>query len=123
MNCRELINKNQYYKPINDGTDHNYRLLIHQLQKGSLLIPLSKSVYQILNEKILKPTFSPASLNSNSNDFKIFQKLFEQSNEKLSKDLKDVSASSIALFVPTDQAFNSSLRRDQIDSLISDKVS
>jgi hypothetical protein len=122
VNCRELINKNQYYKPINDGTDHNFRLLIHQLQKGSLLIPLSKSVYQILNEKILKPTFSPASLNSNNNDFKIFQKLFDQSNEKLSKDLKDVSASSIALFVPTDQAFNLSLRRDQIDSLISDKV-
>jgi hypothetical protein len=83
---------------------------------------LSKSVYQILNEKILKPTVSPSSLNSNSNNFKIFQKIFEKSKEKLSKDLKDISASSVALFLPTDKAFETSLRRDQIDSLISDNV-
>ena len=113
------MSKNQYYKRIHDGTEHNYRLLIHQLQKGSLLVPLAKSVYQLLNDKILKPTPSPNNGLPNNN-FKIFQQLFENSNEKLIKDLKDSTAPSIVIFVPTDEAFETSLRRDQIDSLLAD---
>ena len=125
VNCRELVHKNQYYKLISDGgMEHNYRLLIHQLQKGSLLIPLGKTVYQTLNEKILKTSssLSSSSPQNSSHNFKIFQKLFENSSEKLSKDLKEAAVASMAFFVPTDHAFESSLRRDQIDSLLADHL-
>ena len=111
--------KNRYYKPVQDGSgnDHyNYRLLIHKLQTGSIITPLTKTVYQILNEKILKPTLV-------KNNFKIYQKIFAQSQDKLSSELnKQHKTSAITLFVPTDEAFKTSLRSEQIESLIADKV-
>lgn len=107
------MHKNQYYKEVIDGSDYNYRLLFHKLQPGSLLIPYTKSVYQLLLEKVLKPA-----LNFNSN-YKIFQKIFSQSNDQLVKDLS-TATTPITIFIPTDHAFKS-LRQDQIDSLIADK--
>jgi hypothetical protein len=119
VNCKEIVYKNQYHKLVYDGsgTDtYNYRLLIHKLQTGSIITPLTKTVYQILNEKILKPTLA-------KNNFKIFQKLFAQSQDKLTADLnKQLKTATITLFVPTDDAFKSSLRNEQIESLIADKA-
>jgi hypothetical protein len=120
VNCKEIVFKNQYHKPVYDGSgsdSYNYRLLIHKLQASSIITPLTKTVYQILNEKILKP-------NLTKNNFKIFQKLFAQSQDKLTVDLnkQQLKTATITLFVPTDDAFKSSLRNEQIESLIADKA-
>jgi uncharacterized surface protein with fasciclin (FAS1) repeats len=118
VNCKEVVLKNQYHKHVQDGSGadpYNYRLLIHKLQTGSIVTPLTKTVFQILNEKILKPTLV-------KNNFKIFQKMFAQSQDRLTADLnKQLKTSAITLFVPTDDAFKSSLRNDQIESLVADK--
>lgn len=133
VNCKEILVKNHYYQSVLDGSDHNYRLLIHKLQTSSIITPLTKTVFQILNEKILKSTLA-------KNNFKIYQRLFEASRDKLTADLNNKPASffslssttssaprtslssSINIFVPTDEAFRASLRPEQIESLVADKT-
>ena len=121
MNCREIRTPNQYYKSVSES-EHHYRLLIHKLQPGSLLVPSTKSVYQVLCEKFLKTPSSAdkSSNNNNVNSFKIYAQIFAQAgNDKLARELHN-SPQPLSVFVPTDAAFRASLRADQIEALASD---
>ena len=56
VNCEEIDLKNRYHKPISDGPiddEFNFRLLIHKLIPGSLLHYETKSLQDVIVEKIL----------------------------------------------------------------------
>jgi hypothetical protein len=118
VNCNKIINKNNYYKIQNEGL-FNYQLLIHELEAGSLLLPIVKTIHQLVDNYILH-----RSTESKTN-FKIFNQIYnKQSNNYLRKDLNvnNVESMPITLFIPFDDAFyNSNLNINQIESIISDE--
>jgi hypothetical protein len=87
---------------------------VHKLQKGSFLGPIVKTVYQVLNEKILKLSVDDA-----NNIYKHYQSVFARVGEQVSKELSSATTP-ITLFVPIDNAFKS-LRPDQISALVADE--
>lgn len=124
MNCHEISLKNQYHKKISDSDEHDYQLLIHQLQPNSVLIPKAKTVLQMVREKLL---FAPNKLNSTPTGselhFSTFARIFAKCHDLVEKELSKPtrSATTMTVFMPTDLAFRS-LRRDQIESLSADRM-
>lgn len=117
MNCREISVKNQYYKKIEDESEHNYRLLIHRLQPGSLLLSNYKTIIELLKEKIIEST--PSS--SDQSSFEIYKKILNKIGKETIMKYLSSDRSPVNLFIPTDKAFQNSLRQDQINSLVEDK--
>lgn len=102
-----MISANNYFKKLDEP--YEYQLIIHKLEKGSLLIPQKDTIFDKLEHNILLTTST----------FKIFKEMFKKNSDLLFSELTSLEPFK-TLLIPSDQAFKK-LTHDEIESLIIDE--
>ncbi|CAF0822633.1 unnamed protein product [Brachionus calyciflorus] len=106
VNCKEIINYNNFFKKLSD--EHEYQLLIHKLEPGSILESKAETLFDILQLKILETT----------QNFKIFKEIFNTISPQMYKKLTSLDSHK-TVFIPTDRAFRN-FTKNEIESIIFD---
>lgn len=107
VNCFEIVLPNNYYKEL-DG-QHEYQLIIHKLEEGSLLLPGKQTIFDKLENIILLSTRT----------FKIFKEIFNKNSDLLFSEFSSFQNFK-TLFIPSDRTFQK-LTDGEIESIITDE--